>query len=247
LNANASDSEGPADFISVSPENHRVGRGSKLDFRECEAQTLEYLRQHLARLDSRVLLSAATIGVLLLGAISCGSSSSSGDSGSAPSAAIPTEVNPPGDIPDDQAFVTYQSSAGGYSLDTPEGWAQTANGANVAFSDKLNSISVELFDAASAPTVDSATSDEIPQLEQKISAFEIVSLESVDLPAGNAIRIRYRANAAPDAVTGKEVRVEVDRYEFFKDGKEAAVSLSSPAGADNVDAWNQISRSFKWQ
>ena len=208
---------------------------------------MKYLRQHLARIDHKVLLIAAAMGLLLLGAVSCGNSSSSGGSGTSTSAAIPTEVSPPGDIPDDQAFVTYQSNAGGYSLDTPEGWSQTANGVNVAFSDKLNSISVELFDATSAPTVDSATSDEIPQLEQQISSFEKVSIESVDLPAGTAIRIRYRANSAPDAVTGKEVRVEVDRYEFFKDGKEAALSLSSPAGADNVDAWNQISRSFKWQ
>ena len=61
-------------------------------------------------------------------------------------------------------------------------------------------------------------------------------------PAGRpTLLIRYRANSAPDAVTGKQVRLEVDRYEFFKNGQLAALSLSAPAGSDNVDAWNQIS------
>lgn len=187
-------------------------------------------------------------GILLLIGTSCGSSSSSSNDAATPTpAAIPTEISPPGDIPDDQAFVTYQSSTGGYSLETPEGWAQMESGTDVTFSDKLNSVSVQILDAAQAPTVDTATSDEIPHLEQGLSAFEKVLVQSVDLPAGKAILIRYRANATPDTVTGKEIRVEVDRYELFKAGKEAVISLSSPAGADNVDAWNQISRSFAWQ
>ena len=45
-------------------------------------------------------------------------------------AAVPTqaaaeqEVNPPGDIPDNQAFVPYTSSSGGYTISMPEGWAR---------------------------------------------------------------------------------------------------------------------------
>lgn len=194
-----------------------------------------------------LLLASVAASALLLAA--CGSSSSStttptGDLGAV--TAVPTEDSPPGDIPDDQAFVSYQSSGGGYSLDTPEGWARTESGSNVKFSDKLHSISVDVTNATSAPTVDSVTTNEAPTLATQIEAFEKKSVDSVDLPLGKAIRLRYQANSAPDSVTGKHVRLEVDRYEIFKNGKLAVLTLSAPAGSDNVDVWNQISSSFAW-
>jgi len=88
--------------------------------------------------------------------------------------------------------------------------------------------------------------NEVPQLTGAVEAFEKVEVKALDLPAGKAVRIRYRANSAPDPVTGKKVRLEIDRYELFKDGKVATISLSAPAGSDNVDVWAQISSSFKW-
>ncbi len=100
--------------------------------------------------------------------------------------------------------------------------------------------------AATAPTVASVTAKELPTLAAQVEAFEKVTVETVDLPSGQAVLFRYRANSAPDAVTGKKVRLEVDRYDVFKDGKMAAISLSAPAGSDNVDVWRQISTSFKW-
>src|SRR4051794_3357958 len=57
------------------------------------------------------------------------------------------EVNPPGDIPDDQAFVTFRSTAGAYHLDVPEGWSQSESGSTVDFTDKLNTIRVEVVPA----------------------------------------------------------------------------------------------------
>jgi hypothetical protein len=47
-------------------------------------------------------------------------------------------------------------------------------------------------------------------------------------------------------VTGKQYRLDVDRYELFKNGKVAAISLAVPAGSDNVDVSNLVSRSFQW-
>jgi hypothetical protein len=40
--------------------------------------------------------------------------------------------------------------------------------------------------------------------------------------------------------------LETDRYLFYANAQVAALSLSAPVGADNVDAWNQLARSFKW-
>ncbi|MEA2595260.1 MAG: hypothetical protein QOF01_1729, partial [Thermomicrobiales bacterium] len=81
---------------------------------------------------------------------------------------------------------------------------------------------------------------------QKEPAFALVDVTAVDLPAGPAVLIRYQANSAPDEVTGKQIRLDVERYELFKDGKLAAISLRVPAGSDNVDVSNMISRSFQW-
>jgi hypothetical protein len=195
-----------------------------------------------------ILLITVAANSLLLAA--CSSSTSltttptGGPGGATP---VPTENNPPGDIPDNQVFVTYQSTTGGYSLDTPEGWARTESGSNVNFSDKLHSISVDITNAPSAPTVDSVTANELPTLTAQVEAFQKESIESVDLPSGKAVRVRYLANSAPDSVTGKQVRLEVDRYEFFNGGKLAVLVLSAPANSDNVDVWNQISSSFAWQ
>ncbi len=120
------------------------------------------------------------------------------------------------------------------------------SGPNVSLSSKLSSLAVDIASATSAPTVDSVTANELPVVGAQVEAFEKVSVESVDLPSGKAVRIRYRANSAPDAVTGKKVRLEVDRYEIYRNGKLAALSLSAAAGSDNVDVWNQISSSFTW-
>src|SRR5438445_11351318 len=97
--------------------------------------------------------------------VACGSDSTStpsnaglspGSSASQPTA-VPTENNPAGDIPDNQAFVKYHSDAGGYTLDTPEGWARSVSGVNVSLSDKLLGMAVDIASATSAPTVDNVT------------------------------------------------------------------------------------------
>jgi hypothetical protein len=160
--------------------------------------------------------------------------------------AVATEDNPPGDIPDNQAFVTHRSTAGGYSVSMPEGWARTEDGPNVSFADKLHAFTVEIACAAAPPTIDSASAVDVPELAGRETAFALVAVKAIDLPAGPAVLIQYQTNSAPDEVTGKQIRLDVDRYELFKDGRLAAISLRVPAGSDNVDVSNQVSRSFQW-
>jgi hypothetical protein len=167
-------------------------------------------------------------------------------------AAIPTqasiepETNPPGDIPDNQAFVPYTSVDGGYTISMPEGWARTEEGPNVRFADKLHTFTVEVACATSAPTVDSVNAVEAPQIAEGMEAFELVEVKAIELPVGPAVLVRYRANSAPDDVTNKQYRLDVERYEVFNDGKLAVISLAVPAGSDNVDVANLVSRSFRW-
>src|SRR6202521_4782076 len=79
--------------------------------------------------------------------------------------AVAPEVNPPGDIPDSQAFVKYSNTAGGYQLEVPEGWARTENGADVTFVNKFDGVKVHVISATSAPTAASAQANEVKQLQ----------------------------------------------------------------------------------
>lgn len=160
--------------------------------------------------------------------------------------AVAPEVNPPGDIPDTQAFVVYKSSAGGYSLDVPEGWSRTENGPDVSFVDKLDGVRVAVTSPAAAPTAVSARATEAKQIQQTGRAVRITSVEDMKLPSGTAVRIRYTSNSDPNPVTNKQVRLENEAYLYFKNGKLAALTLWAPQGADNADQWARMSGSFRW-
>jgi hypothetical protein len=161
-------------------------------------------------------------------------------------AAIEQEVNPPGDIPDNQAFVAYISSTGGYSISMPEGWERTENGPNVQFADKLHVFSVDLGCWSGPLTVDTVQANQIPALAAQIPAFGLVDVQAVTLPAGDVILIQYRTNSEPDAVTGKQHRLDVDRYELVSNSRLVSISLAAPAGSDNVDVSRLVSESFRW-
>ncbi|MER3438163.1 MAG: hypothetical protein C4346_11550 [Chloroflexota bacterium] len=161
-------------------------------------------------------------------------------------ASMPADENLPGDIPDTQAFISYTSVAGGYEILMPEGWAREERGPSVRFADTLHSFSIDVFCADAPPTIETAMTTELPALAQQIPGFALIRVEAVDLPAGPAILIRYHALSAPDQVTGKQHRTEVDRYELFKEGRLVVISLEVPAGSDNVDVSNLVARSFRW-
>lgn len=158
---------------------------------------------------------------------------------------VPTESSPPGDIPDNTAFVAYHAP-GGFTIRVPEGWARTRKGADVTFTDKLNTISAAWLSAASPPTVASARQTVVSQLRNTQRAFRLDQVRSVTLSGGKAVLITFQANSEPNAVTGKQYRLDVERFEFSRGGEEAVLTLSSPVGADNVDPWRIVSESFAW-
>lgn len=159
--------------------------------------------------------------------------------------AVAPEKNPPGDIPDTQVFIDYVSKSG-FSLKVPEGWARSDRADGVTFVDKLDGVVVVETTAASAPTVENVRTDYVPGLAKSVRAMEVASIEAVKLPAGTAVRIAYSSNSDPNAVTNKQVRLENQRYLFFKAGRLVALELYAPLGADNVDQWQLMSQSFRW-
>jgi hypothetical protein len=165
---------------------------------------------------------------------------------STPSTPPATEFNPPGDIPDDQVFIPYLAPGGAVRIKVPEGWARSKTGGVTTFTDKLNSVSIEVLGSATAPTLGSVKRQEVPQLRSSVPIFALGDISTVSRQAGRAVLVTYQQDSKPDPVTGKVVRDAVEQFDFWRAGKEAVLTLSGPVGADNVDPWQIVSDSLHW-
>jgi len=200
-------------------------------------------------------LAAVVVAGLALLAGACGSGGASPYGGSTPTTAtLPSaasrnapEVNPAGDIPDNQVFVPYSPPGGRFTVKVPEGWGRTARAGTVSFTDKLNTISMETRPAPAAPTVASARQAELPAIRSASRRYEPGSVTQVRRAGGDVVLVTFKADAPADPVTGKVVHDAVERYEFWRGGTEAILTLAGPVGADNVDPWRIVSDSFRWR
>ena len=155
------------------------------------------------------------------------------------------ETNSAGDIPDSQVFVTYRSSQG-YSIKVPEGWSRSEQHGSVRFSDKYNAVQIDVSAQPAAPTVAEVRTDLAAAHKRQPIAVEIVDVRSTALPAGKAVIARLRAESEPNAVTGKAIRLDKEGIHLWRAGQQAVITLSAPAGADNVDQWQLMANSFAW-
>lgn len=192
------------------------------------------------------MIRVVIVGLALaLGVAGCSSSgSSSGQEPSGAASGAPVEVNPPGDIPDDQAFVAYQGS--GFTAKVPEGWARSTVTGGVVFNDKYNSITLTTTRSPSAPTVDSARGSEVPDIQSHTDGYQAGKVTTTQRRSGTAVLITYRARSAVNPVTGKVAEQDVERYEFWRAGTEVILTLAAPVGSDNVDPWRTVTDSFAW-
>jgi hypothetical protein len=147
-----------------------------------------------------------------------------------------------GDIPDNQVFLVFADRPAGYSMKYPEGWAQQGAGNRVTFRDKNNIVRVVVAPGA-APTRSSVQSD-VARLRDAGSSGAPQSLTIGGKPA---FKVVYSTVSAPNAVTGKRVKLVVDRYYLAHGGKRAVVDLGTPEGVDNVDAYRLMIESFRWK
>jgi hypothetical protein len=159
---------------------------------------------------------------------------------------IAPEKNPPGDIPDNQVFVEYHSPLG-FVIKVPEGWARRQTSDRATFSDKYNTIALAVSQHPDPLTLMSAKQNEISELEKGGRAIRISGVKSVKLPSGPAVVISYGSNSELNPVTNKALRLENERYLFWRNGKLVTLTMSAPFGADNVDQWNLMAKSFRWQ
>jgi hypothetical protein len=117
----------------------------------------------------------------------------------------------------------------------------------VSFTDRFNTVRIETQPSPQAPTTATASGTEAAALRSSVSGFSLRGVTTVRRPAGSALLIQYQATSPPEQVTGKTLRLAVERYEFWRGGVEAIVTLSAPAGSDNVDPWRKVTDSFSWR
>ncbi|MCW2549121.1 MAG: hypothetical protein JWN96_3581, partial [Mycobacterium sp.] len=155
---------------------------------------------------SGTALRIVAVFSLMLVSAACSSSGSSGATATPTAASgsstasgakqtpVPIESNPPGDIPDNVAYVLYRNTQGGYQFVHPEGWASVTRGGAASFTDKLNGISVHSARPGSPPSLAGAR-HEAMVLASTQAAFELRSIKSVKLPGGSGVLIVFRRNS----------------------------------------------------
>lgn len=158
-----------------------------------------------------------------------------------------TETNPPGDIPDSQAFVLFAPAGAPYTVSVPEGWATTTSADGATFTDKYNRIVIVVSKAEPTNPVHYAQSVELASIRAGSPGFAGGTVTSVDRSAGHVVLISFQADSPVNPVTGKVVVEQVERYDYFRGGTEVTVTLAAPVGSDNVDPWRTITDSFRWR
>ena len=195
----------------------------------------------------------ALLPLLLITAVgACGSSAASTPAtGPSSTATSKPKVDPnapevvaPGDIPDTQVFVPYTTAD--YTVTVPEGWSQSISGPTTTYSDHYNTIRIDTTSSPAPPSVATVQSGEIPSLTGTVPNFELGKVTSVTRTAGTAVLVTYRAGSTPDPVTNKRVALDVERYEFWRNGTLVTLVLSGARGSDNVDPWKAVTNSFGW-
>ena len=143
--------------------------------------------------------------------------------------------------------MSYSPSGGVYTIEVPEGWTRTDAPSHEHWQSKFISVDVRVLDRTSAPTPASARADEVPALQRTSPCITLGDVSSVSRKSGAVIRVAYKADSEPEPVTGKVVRDDVERYEYWHAGKEVVVTLAAPVGSDNVDVWRRITDSLSWR
>jgi len=149
-----------------------------------------------------------------------------------------------GDIPDNAVFLTYRGGTPPFSVQYVEGWQVSQQPTGVVIRDKDSRETVSIV-ALPPDVAGFVTSSDLPSL-RTLPGFKLERQDTVKLGATSYVHLLYHALADPDPVTGKQVPSTIDRYYVPGASSLAIVSLSTPDGVDNVDAFRQMIASFKW-
>ena len=149
-----------------------------------------------------------------------------------------------GDVPDNAVFLTYHQATLGFSIKYVEGWQVTTQPDGVVIRDKDSSETVAVVATTAEPAAYASGTD-LPALQGQ-AGFKLIKQDTVKVGGSTYVHIAYHLPSPPDPVTGKQVPSTVDRYYIKGTGTIAIVSLATPDGVDNVDAFRLMIESFKW-
>jgi hypothetical protein len=180
------------------------------------------------------------------------SASAAGGASSTPADTSPAESQAPdasggttsGDVPDNAVYLTYHQATLGFSIKYVEGWQVTTQADGVVIRDKDSSETVTMVRTTADPAAYASGTD-LPSLQAQ-AGFKLIKQDTVKVGAQTYVHIACHIPSPPDPVTGKQVPLTVDRYYVPGSGSIAVVSLASPDGVDNVDAFRLMIESFKW-
>jgi hypothetical protein len=154
-------------------------------------------------------------------------------------------TNTGGDIPDNAMFLRYRDASHGFAIKYVEGWQVTPTSDGVLIRDKDSSETVQVVPCVTDIPGWLASTD-LPAL-RTTDGFALRKQDTVDIGGQKLVHLLYRAPAPPDPVTGKRVPSLIDRYYVPGDNAIAVVTLSTPDGVDNVDAFREMITSFRWR
>lgn len=158
--------------------------------------------------------------------------------------ARPAAGAPGGDIPDSAVYLRY--TARGFTVEYVEGWLQTAAAHGVTFSDKDSSVLVELRPRLGGDLSAYVQKTDLSRLTHT-PGFRREGLARDAIGGYRTVRLTYRGQSAPDAVTGKTVALQVDRYYVQGPRALAVLTLATPLGVDNADGFRRIAHSFRFR
>jgi hypothetical protein len=149
-----------------------------------------------------------------------------------------------GDVPDNAVFLTYRAPSPVFSIQYVEGWQVTPQPDGVVIRDKDSSETVAIL-ASQADVAGYVASTDLPALHAQ-AGFGLIKQDTVKVGGSTYVHVAFHQTSPPDSVTGKQVPQTVDRYYVPGPNGLAVVSLATPDGVDNVDAFRQMIESFKW-
>ena len=149
-----------------------------------------------------------------------------------------------GDVPDNAVFLTHSDTTHGFSIQYVEGWQVRKTTDGVVIADKDSSEAVQIV-AGVTDVAGYVSGTDLPAL-QASAGFKLTKQDTVKLGSQSIAHLAYHLPSPPDPVTGKQVPSTVDRYYVPGAGGVAVVTLSTPDGVDNVDAFRTMIESFRW-
>ena len=150
-----------------------------------------------------------------------------------------------GDVPDNAVYLPYTDPTLGFSIQYVEGWQVRKAADGVVIADKDSSETVRIVSGVSDAAAYVSGTD-LPALKA-MSGFKLSKQDSVKVGSVSLVHLAYHIPSPPDPVTGKQVPSTVDRYYVPGPSGLAVVTLSTPDGVDNVDAFRQMIESFRWK